>query len=165
MYEIFEHTADLGLRVRAANPDELFADAARGLFSIMVANLAAVRTIEETPFQLHGDDLEELFHDWLAELLYTFHARRLVLAEFDVQIGSPLKKGTGSEPTSENPAKNDEREVPVPLFQWGLTATGRGEPIDPSRHQIDVEVKAITWHGLKVEQQSDGWLAEMIVDI
>ncbi len=30
---------------------------------------------------------------------------------------SPLKKGTGSEPTSENPAKNDGREVPVPLFQ------------------------------------------------
>ena len=31
--------------------------------------------------------------------------------------GSPLKKGTGSELTSENPAKNTGREVPVPLFQ------------------------------------------------
>ncbi len=30
---------------------------------------------------------------------------------------SPLKKETGSEPTSEEPAKNNGREAPVPLFQ------------------------------------------------
>ena len=38
MYEIFEHTADLGIRVRGGSLNELFADAARGLFSVMVAN-------------------------------------------------------------------------------------------------------------------------------
>ncbi len=57
MYEIFEHTADLGIRVRAGSLDELFADAARGLFSVMVANLDAVRTVEEVTFQIHGDNL------------------------------------------------------------------------------------------------------------
>ena len=47
-----------------------------------------------------------------------------------------------------------------------LTATAWGEPIDTARHQLDMEVKAITYHGLKVEpQQSGGWLAEVIVDI
>ena len=44
MYEIFEHTADVGIRARAGSLEELFADAARGLFSVMVENLAAVRT-------------------------------------------------------------------------------------------------------------------------
>ena len=73
-------------------------------------------------------NVEELLHDWLAELLYTFHARRLVLAEFQVQVGR----------------------------RRGLTATARGEPIDPNRHEIDDEVKAITWCGLKVEQRADG---------
>jgi SHS2 domain-containing protein len=136
MYEIFEHTADLGIRVRADSLDELLADAARGLFSVMVANLDTVQTIEEVTFQLDGDNLEELLHDWLAELLYTFHARRLVLADFHVQVG----------PT-------------------GLTATARGEPIDPRRHEIDDEVKAITWHALKVERSADGWMAEVIVDV
>ena len=70
MYEIFEHTADLGIRVRAGDEDELFADAARGLFSVMVANLDAVRPLEEVRIQLVGENLEELLHDWLAELLY-----------------------------------------------------------------------------------------------
>ena len=47
MYEIFEHTADMGIRVRAESLDELFADAARGLFSVMVENFDAVRAVEE----------------------------------------------------------------------------------------------------------------------
>ena len=67
MYETFEHTADLGLRVRAADLNELFAEAARGLFSIMVANPDAVRTSEEVAFSLGGEDVEEVFHDGLAE--------------------------------------------------------------------------------------------------
>ena len=134
MYEIFEHTADVGIRARADKLDELFVDAARGLFSIMVGNLDAVRAIEESLFQLDSDDIEGLFHGWLSELLYTFAARRLALAQFRVRI-----------------------EGQAPLFS-GLAGAAWGEPIDLSRHEIDVEVKAITWHGLKVEKQGTaGW--------
>jgi SHS2 domain-containing protein len=136
MYEIFEHTADLGIRVCAGSPNELFADAARGLFAVMVTGVDAVRPVEEVTFQLAGNDIEELLHDWLSELLYTFYTRRLVLAEFRVEVG----------PT-------------------GLSATARGEPLDPRRHEIGSEVKAITWHGLKVEQLTDRWQAEVIVDM
>ena len=136
MYEIFEHTADFGIRARAGDLNQLFADAAAGLFFLMTPNLEAVRTVEEVAFRVDGDSLEDLLHDWLAELLYTFHARRLVLADFRVQVG---------------PA--------------GLTATSRGEPLDPVRHEIAVEVKAVTWHALKVEQNPEGWLAEVIVDV
>jgi SHS2 domain-containing protein len=136
MHEIFEHTADVGIRARADTVEELFAEAARALFTLMIENVDAVQNIEELAFQVSAEDVEELFHDWLAELLYAFNARRLALAEFHVQLGPSH-----------------------------LTATARGEPIDPSRHQITVEVKAITWCGLKVQRQPDGWLAEVVVDI
>jgi SHS2 domain-containing protein len=146
MYEVFEHTADVGIRARAGSLDELFADAARGLFSVMVGNLDAAKTTEEVAFELRGDDVEELLHDWLAELLYTFCTRRVVLAEFKVRIEEESGRvGASTHPT--------------------LLATARGEPIDLKRHEIDVEVKAITWCGLKVEQQAGQWLAEVIVDI
>ncbi len=136
MHEVFEHTADVGIRARADTVEELFAEAARGLFALMIENLDDVRTVEEVTFQLSGDDVEELFHDWLAELLYAFNARRLALAEFRVQLAAAQ-----------------------------LIATARGEPVDPKRHEIGVEVKAITWCGLKVERHADGWLAEVVVDI
>lgn len=135
-YETFEHTADLGLRVRAGDLDSLFAEAARGLFSIIVANLDAVRAVESVHFKVTGDAPDLLLFDWLSELIYTFETRRLLLAEFEVRVG------------------ND-----------GLTATARGEPIDRDRHDLDHEVKAITYHGLKLEREGEGWVAEVIVDI
>jgi SHS2 domain-containing protein len=136
MYETFDHTADVGLRIRAADLNELFADAGRALFSVMVANLDDVRPAEEISLSVTGDETDALLRDWLAELLYTFHVRGLILARFDVAVRPD-----------------------------GLTARAWGEPMDPTRHHMDAEVKAVTWHGLKVQRQGDGWLAEVIVDI
>lgn len=136
MYEIFEHTADLGLRVRAEDLPELFAEAARGLFAMIAGDLSGIRPVEEFRFAVGGDVPDELLRDWLAELLYTFHTRRVLLCEFAVSL----------DPT-------------------GLTATARGEPLDPARHEIDVELKAVTYHGLKLVREDLHWLAEVIVDV
>jgi SHS2 domain-containing protein len=53
----------------------------------------------------------------------------------------------------------------VNINATSLTAVAHGEKIDPQRHEINFEIKAITWHGLKVVQTPDGWMAEVIVDI
>jgi SHS2 domain-containing protein len=136
MFETFEHTADLGLRIRAENLNSLFAEAGRALYSVIVENPQEIRAVEEIPFTIKGNEAEELLHDWLTELLFTFHVHRRVLAKFDVNIQSS-----------------------------GLTAIVQGEKIDPVRHEINLEIKAITWHGLKIVQTPDGWMAEVIVDI
>jgi SHS2 domain-containing protein len=137
MYETFEHTADLGLRVRAADLNDLFVEAGRGLFSLMVANLDAVQPVEEVSLGVVGDNLDFLLVDWLNELLFLFETRRLVLVEFNVRVSAE-----------------------------SVQATARGEIFDPSRHQPEHEVKAITYYELKVVQDGDGnWLAEVIVDI
>ena len=77
-----------------------------------------------------------MLFDWLDELLHQFDPARMLLCRFDVRV--------------------DEQ---------GLRGTARGEPYDPARHRLGHEVKAITYHGLKVQQRPDGWLAEVIVDI
>lgn len=136
MYETFEHTADLGLRVKAADLPTLFAEAARGLMSVIVANLDEVKPVREMTLEVAGDALDELLFDWLSEVLYAFESEHLLLSEFAVEL-------TGV----------------------GLKATARGEPLDVGRHQLEHEVKAITYHGLKVEQTAEGWLAEAILDI
>ena len=136
MYETFEHTADLGLRVRAADLDALFAEAGRGFLSILVENPSDVRPQRDIKLQIEGTDKDYLFFDWLNELLYRFEIDHLLLAEFDVTL--------------------DER---------GLRAIARGEPVDPDRHHLAHEIKAITYHQLEVKQVPDGWQAVVIVDI
>ncbi len=156
MYETFEHTADVGLRVRATTLSALFEDAGQGLFSLMVANLTAVQPLGQIRIQLQRENLEDLWHDWLSELLFAFHGRRLVLAQFvaDVRLAERCDEAEG-----------DPRGPQGALPSIRLDAVARGEPIDPSRHEIAVEVKAVTWHGLRVQPQSDGWLGEVILDI
>ena len=136
MYEFFEHTADIGIRVRAATLEQLLAEAARGMFSLMVANLDAVQPVQEISLAVAAAEPDDLLRDWLSALLFSFDTRRIVLAEFHVQ-----------------------------LHAGGLVATACGEPLDADRHQLAMEVKAVTYHGLKVCREGDGWLAEVILDI
>ena len=57
------------------------------------------------------------------------------------------------------------RRIEVHIDPQGLSARCDGEPIDSSRHQLDHEIKAITYHELQVRQRADGWFAQVIVDI
>src|SRR6516225_8992779 len=136
MYELFEHTADLGLRVRAPDLNALFADAAQALFSAIVEDLDTVRPEQRVDVELTGNDREYLLFDWLKELLYRFDAEHLLFTRFEVRV--------------------DDN---------GLHGSAWGEPLDRDRHELAHEVKAITYHGLRVEPTADGWLAEVIVDI
>jgi SHS2 domain-containing protein len=53
----------------------------------------------------------------------------------------------------------------VRLSDAGVQAIVRGERFDSARHRLEHELKAITYHGLKVEQTGDGWVAEVVLDI
>ena len=44
-------------------------------------------------------------------------------------------------------------------------ATLQGEPLDPARHPIDTEIKAVTYHQIAVEQVGGRWQARVIFDI
>ncbi len=136
MFELFDHTADLGLRVIAPDLNTLFAEAGRALMTAIAGRLDQIESRESVTIHLDVDCLEDLLYDWLAELLYLFDVRRLLACQFHVTV-------TGT----------------------SLRAEVHGEPFDPQRHELDMEVKAITYHGLKVEQRADGWLAEVIVDL
>jgi SHS2 domain-containing protein len=136
MYEVFAHTADVGLRVKSPDLNTLFAEAGQGFFSLIVSNLADVQPQTRVEFSIEGGDLAYLFADWLNELLFTFESRRLLLSQFDVVVGPS-----------------------------GLKATAQGETVDESRHVLEHEVKAVTYHGLRVERVNGGWVAEVILDI
>jgi SHS2 domain-containing protein len=136
MHETFEHTADLGLRIRAADLDTLFAEAGQALFETIVEDLQCVRHENRVDIKLAADDRDYLLFDWLKELLFHFDTEHLLLGKFVVHI-------------TEN----------------GLAGSAWGEPLDRSRHNLEHEVKAVTYHGLRVERTADGWLAEVIVDI
>ena len=138
MYELFEHTADLGLRARGDDLPAVFADTGRALYAAIVARPEKVRPHRQVQFVLSGEALDLLLFDWLAELLYRFDSEGFVGSEIELTLDDSGR----------------------------LEAIVSGEPLDEARHGRAREVKAITYHGLRLEQGDDGgWLAEVIVDI
>lgn len=136
--EVFDHTADLGLRVRGRDWDDVFTTAAEGLFDVIVANRAEVATTDQASIRLEADAPDELLAVWLGELIYRGEVEHRVFGRFAVRVAA------------------DGRS---------LDAAAWGEPIDPARHVLDHEVKAVTRHGLSLARDGDGWVAEVIVDI
>ena len=137
--EIFDHTADVGLKIRGSDLDDLFRTAAEGVFDYIVVNRHDVRVDpQRDSLALEADSPSELLTTWLNELIYRLETEHRLYTEFGVAVAE------------------DGRS---------LQAEVGGEPIDHDRHVLDHEVKAVTHHGLTIDRVGDEWVAEMILDI
>jgi SHS2 domain-containing protein len=136
--ETFDHTADLGLRIRGIDLPDVFETSATALFDVIVANRDAVQVTVTEPVSLQAESTEELLVGWLNELIFRFETQHRLYARFDVIL-------------------NDEGRA--------LQGTLGGEPLDRDRHLLDHEVKAATRHGLSLRHENGGWVAEIILDI
>jgi SHS2 domain-containing protein len=136
--ELFEHTADLGLRVFAADLADLFRTAGEGLFDLIVANRPEVQCTETETISVSADSTEDLLVAWLNELIFRCETRHRLYSTFDLELDASGRR---------------------------LEAIVRGETIDRTRHVLDHEVKAATRHGLSLRSEQGNWVAEVILDI
>jgi len=136
--EIFDHTADVGFRVRGVTFDDLFTTAAEAMFDYIVANREGVREAEITRLELRADSPTDLLAAWLDELLFRSETEHVLYHRFEVRVADD---------------------------GLSLEATVGGEAIDRDRHILDHEVKAVTRHGFSLLEDGPGWIAEMILDI
>lgn len=136
--ETFDHTADVGLRIRGDDWNDLFRTAAEGVFDYIVVNREGVEPRETESIALSADEPTELLATWLNELIFLSETRHRLYSRFDVRVN---EAGTS------------------------LQAEVRGESIDRGRHILDHEVKAVTHHAMSINRDGDGWLAELILDI
>jgi SHS2 domain-containing protein len=134
--EPMDHTADIGIKVSAGDPRELFARAAWAMFSL-ITDLRRVRPAESAEVRAEADDREALMVRWLSELNFLHQTRHVLFCRFDVS-----------------------RLVPT-----SIEATVRGEEIDPARHQVHSEIKAVTFHELHVEERNGSWTATVLFDV
>jgi SHS2 domain-containing protein len=136
--ETFDHTADLGMRVHAANLPDLFRTAAEGLLDVILANREDVRAERTESVRLEADSTAELLVAWLNELIFRSETEHRVYGRFEVALDPDAR---------------------------ALEAVIHGELIDPSRHVLDHEVKATTHHRMTLRRDAEGWVAEVILDI
>ena len=136
MFEILEHPADIGFRAFGRTLPELFENAAYALLAIR-ADPEEVDPREEFPVGADGTDYESLLVGFLSEVLYLVDGKQIAFRRVRIDT----------------------------LSETAIAATGLGEPHDPARHHVKLIVKAVTYHQLRIERTTDGWSAQVYLDI
>ncbi|MFB3890681.1 MAG: archease [Phycisphaerae bacterium] len=178
--ETFDHTADVGLAARADTPGELFEALGEGLADYICPR-TTVRPREKRTLTVEAEDVEALAVDFLAALLNVIQADRFMVTAVSVmECGGTVAQRHGAAlagaDEGDSPRKRDSAGAAKavsrpfgtlpPHSKVKVTAELTGEPFDASRHEIHTEVKAITYHLLKVSQEQDGtWIGRVILDL
>jgi SHS2 domain-containing protein len=135
-FEIVEHPADIGFRAWGRNVEELFENAALALFSLG-CDLDGVRETESRLVDVSAAEPETLLYAWLAELLAVSEGEHIVF----------------------------RRAVVSEAGEKRVRATVYGEPFDRERHHSGTHIKAVTFHQLFVKESSEGWCAQVFLDL
>ena len=143
-FDYLEHTADVYIVAYGKNIIELLENAGIALFETMTDTSRLEKMISRN-IEAHGIDLENLLYRWLEELLTIYYSENIMCNSIRV------KKFTVSR-------EDDDIDYMV----IGLC---EGEEFDPSKHESKVEVKAITYHLMRILRGDDGWKAYFVLDI
>ena len=134
-YETFEHEADIGIRGFGRSINEAFANAAVALYSVMV-NINSVAPLKARKVSVTAPDHELLLIEWLNALLAISDIEHMAFSKFEIAIDGASLYGTA----------------------WG-------EKLDRKRHEPKVEVKAATYHMLRVSENDGDCVAQCVVDV
>ena len=134
--ETFDHTADVGLAARADSPEELLEALAECMCDLVCPRKNVTHESKRT-IAVEAPDFEALTVDFLEAVLSAIQTDRFAVAEVKV---------TG-------------------VTQTSAAAELRGAELDPHRHEILTEIKAVTYHELEVVERGGQWTARVILDL
>jgi SHS2 domain-containing protein len=135
-YEILDHTADASVRVYGKSFEELLRNAACAMMEL-ITDRDKVEPSEVVEIEASGENREELLVHWLQEILFAHQVKKMVFKDFEVKL-------------------EDETRIKGKAF---------GEEIDSEKHELSADIKAVTYHNLKVEPSDDRLKVEIVFDI
>src|SRR3989344_86095 len=138
-YEFIDHTADVAFKSKGKTLEELFESCALATEQTMVKNLKKIKHKVKKIIKLKAKNPEELLFNFLQELIFLKDAKLLLFSKFKIKI-----------------KQNKE---------FLLIAESYGEKLNPKKHELLVDVKAVTYHSYKVEKIKNYWKAFIIIDV
>ncbi len=139
---IFEdHTADVQVRSWGKTLVEAFNQTAYSLIATITPDLEKISPIIIKNIKIEAEDKEALLFDFLSELLFIFDVEELVFSKIDVKY---IKKN---------------------IDNYELEVLMKGEKFDKKKHEIGVEVKAITYSFMEIVESNEKVEILIVFDI
>ncbi|MBI4015142.1 MAG: archease [Candidatus Aenigmarchaeota archaeon] len=133
--------ADVAFEADGKTIENMFEQAGLALENTMVKELETVKTTDKRKITAEGKDTETLLHNFLEELVYIKDAELLLFSKFS---GTKIAEKNG---------------------KWFMETTGLGEPLNQKKHELLVDVKAVSWHKFSVSKVRGGFKSTVILDI
>ncbi len=130
--------ADIAFEAYGKDLKELFENAALAIFELS-ADLKSLDSREKLEFELENERIDNLLYDFLSEILFLKDSKYMIFKEVKVQIKENRK--------------------------YQLKAALKGEGINPGKHRLENDIKAITMHMFEVKKEKGKWKAIVVVDI
>jgi SHS2 domain-containing protein len=140
-YEYIDHTADVQARCYGPTLEKAFEQAVYSLMATISPNLEKIKALVNKSIIVKAEDKQALLFDFLTEFLYIFDVEGLIFSQIIVK--KIKKKENG----------------------YLLVADARGEKFDRTKHEIGIEVKAITYSYMNIEENVDNVIIDVIFDI
>jgi SHS2 domain-containing protein len=133
-------TADVGFVASGPTLAACFQAAADATLAVMLENPDVLVARQRREAHVEDEALDLALLRFLEELIYWKDAESLFLRAAEVDV-----------------AERDGR--------WIVDARLEGEPIDPTRHHVAADPKAVTVHRLAVQRTATGWQATVVLDV
>ena len=140
-FEFIDHTADVQARCYGSTLEQAFEQALYSLMATISPNLDKIKPLVKKSIKISAEDKKALLFDFLTEFLYIFDVDGLLFSQIVVNT---IKK-----------KKNE----------YSLVAEAYGEPFDNSRHSIGIEVKAVTYSYMNIEENPNNVIIDIVFDI
>ncbi|MCD4843494.1 MAG: archease [Methanosarcinales archaeon] len=138
-YEYLPHIADVRFKAYGSTLEHVFEQAALAMFNVII-DTSVLKPLKTVGISVESTGLDDLLYDYLSELLYLFEVESIIFGHFTVNSINMTNKG------------------------YTLSGQASGEITDLKKHCFDCEVKAVTYHQLKIEKIDGGYCAHVIVD-
>jgi SHS2 domain-containing protein len=135
---MFAHTADVAARVGGRSLRQLFEHAALALLDLG-GDRSSARPRRRVAIAVTGTSLEDLLVRWLSEILFLQETRGWCFHSGRVE-------------------SLDRRRL-------RLKGAALGEPFDARRHRRGREVKAVTYHRLRLIHRGGRWSVPIVFDV
>lgn len=144
-FHFIDHTADAAVEITARSVPELFREAAASLRALMLGREGLIRGTDYRSIELEAEDCEALLVDFLNEVIFLFDSTGFLCADAELTLDG----------------------ADTPDSQHVVRLRGRlvGELLDPSRHHVLTEVKAATFHDLRIVKESHGVRCCVVYDL
>jgi len=132
--------ADVAFVAEGPTLEKMFESAGLATTNVMVKDIRSVKKKVTKKVKLESDSVEKLLNSFLQEFVFWKDKDLLLFSDASVSIEEKSGK-------------------------FFLKAELSGEKIDVKRHEMLVDVKAVTWHLFRVEKKAKKWTCQVVLDI